>query len=292
MSIYISAMTQGILWSIMGIGLFISFRILRFADLTSEVAFTIGAATSVTAITHHVHPIVATLIAIIAGMIAGLITGILMTYFDIPSLLAGIITLTGLYSINLRIMGRANLSLRGFETVFDLWSTHANLQRFVVGIFCVMLCVVTLSFFFKTDLGQAMIATGDNEVMAHSLGISTSRMKCLALMLSNGMIGLSGAILAQSDGRADISMGAGTVIVGLASIIMGELFFRRQMKISGRLITIVIGAILYRTLLVFVLQLGFEPSDFKLISATLLAVFLALPGMKRRFNKLEREVIQ
>lgn len=285
--IYLSAVYQGILWGIMGLGLFISFRILRFADLTSEASFTLGAASAVTLITLGINPVVATFASIFAGMLAGLVTGIMTTYFEIPSLLASIISFTGFYSINLRVMGSPNLSLRGFDTVYSYFSPiiqQQQNQRFIIGIAMVLLVIMLMTFLFKTDLGQAIIATGDNEIMAGSFGIKTNTMKRLALMFANGLIALSGALVAQDNGFSDVQMGTGTVVVAMASIVIGEVVFRGQLKLSGRFISVVIGSVLYRLIIVFVLQLGFNPNDFKLISAIVLAIFLALPAITNKLG--------
>lgn len=293
-SIYLNAMSQGILWGIMGIGLYITFRILRFADLTSEVSFTMGASVAVALASSGVHPILATVVAVLGGMLAGYITGLLMTLFDIPSLLAGIITLTGFYSINLRIMGKPNVSFRGLSTIYDtLTSLFASdiLQRTVIGLATVGIVVLILAMFFKTDFGQAVIATGDNEIMADALGISTPRMKRFALVLANGIIGLSGALIAQDNGYADISMGVGTVVVALSSIVIGEVLLK-NLTLPLRLLSIVAGSVIYRLILVYVLQLGFNANDFKLISATVLAFFLALPSISRPFKSLKKGGVQ
>lgn len=285
--IYLSAVYQGILWGIMGLGLFISFRILRFADLTSEASFTLGAASAVTLITLGVNPVLATFASIFAGMLAGLVTGIMTTYFEIPSLLASIISFTGFYSINLRVMGSPNLSLRGFDTIYGYFSPiiqHPQNQRFTIGIAMVLLVIILMTFLFKTDLGQAIIATGDNEIMAGSFGIKTNTMKRLALMFANGLIALSGALVAQDNGFSDVQMGTGTVVVAMASIVIGEVIFRGQLKLSGRFISVVVGSVLYRLIIVFVLQLGFNPNDFKLISALVLAIFLALPAITNKLG--------
>lgn len=285
MSLYLSAVAQGILWGIMGLGLYISFRILRFADLTSEASFTMGASVAAAMTTGGFNPLVSTLGAIVAGMFAGLITGVLTTNFDIPPLLASIITLTGLYSINLRIMGNPNVSFRGSDTLFDMMGNvtdHVLTQRVSVGIIFVVISIVLLDYFFKTDIGQAVIATGDNEIMAKSLGINTPRMTRIALMFANGLIGLSGALVAQDNGFSDIQMGAGTVVVAMSSIVIGEVLFKKELKILKRLASIVIGAIIYRVILVFVLRLGFNSNDFRLLSATVLAIFLAFPAVNAK----------
>ncbi|MGX7091658.1 ABC transporter permease [Hutsoniella sourekii] len=288
MQVYLSAIGQGVLWSVMGIGLYISFRILNFADLTSEASFTMGAASGVYLITTGMNPFLATFLAIFAGMFAGWITGFLTTFFEIPGLLSSIISLTGLYSINLRIMGRPNLSLRGFETVYDQLANQldsALLRQYLLGGLVVLVIILTLNYFFKTDLGQSIIATGDNEVMARSLGIPANQMKRIALMLANGLIALSGALVAQDNGFSDISMGSGTVVVAMSSIVIGEVLFRKQLTLSLRLVSIVFGAIIYRLILVFVLRLGFNPNDFRLVSALVLAVFLAFPTVKRKLTQ-------
>lgn len=287
MTIYLSAIYQGVLWSIMGLGLYISFRILRFADLTSEASFTMGAATAVTLITLGVHPFIATLASIITGMITGFITGALTTYFEIPGLLASIITLTAFYSINLRVMGSPNLSLRGFDTIYSIISPlieSMQTQRFIIGIIFTLIVIAFMSFLFRTDLGQAIIATGDNEIMAGSLGIKTDQMKRLALMFANGFIALSGALVSQDNGFSDIQMGSGTVVVAMASIVIGEVLFRRQLSLPYRFVSIVVGSIIYRVIIVFVLRLGFNPTDFKLISAFILALFLAFPVVSKKLK--------
>ena len=286
MGIYYSAIAQGLLYSLMGIGLYITFRILNFADLTSEASFAVGAAVAVKTLTLGLHPVLSLFTAFVAGMLTGLVTGLLMTYFEIPSLLAGIITLTAFYSINLRIMERANLSLRQVKTLYDLLTglmADSTSRIFLVGSILTLIVILLLGYFFKTDLGQSMVASGDNEVMAHSLGISVKLMKCLALMASNGIIAVSGALIAQQNGYADVDMGTGTVIIALSSIIIGEMLFK-QLTLSMRLCAIVVGSVLYRLLLVAVLKLGFLPSDFRLISALVLAIFLSLPAMRKKIQ--------
>lgn len=286
MGIYYSAIAQGLLYSLMGIGLYITFRILNFADLTSEASFSVGAAVAVKTLTLGLHPVLSLITAFVAGMLTGLVTGLLMTYFEIPSLLAGIITLTAFYSINLRIMERANLSLRQVKTLYDLLTglmADSTSRILLVGSILTLIVILLLGYFFKTDLGQSMVASGDNEVMAHSLGISVKLMKCLALMASNGIIAVSGALIAQQNGYADVDMGTGTVIIALSSIIIGEMLFK-QLTLTMRLGAIVLGSVLYRLLLVAVLKLGFLPSDFRLISALVLAIFLALPAMRKKIQ--------
>ncbi len=282
MTIYLGALTEGFLWGIMGLGLYISFRILRFADLTSEASFTLGAAISVALMSNGMNPFLATAIAILGGVVAGFVTGFLTTVLDIPGLLSSIITMTALYSVNLRIMGKPNASFRGSETIFSVLSNIISdelLLDAVVGIVFVGLIIMGLTYFFQTDFGQSLIAAGDNPIMAISLGIKTKKITRIALMIANGLIALSGALIAQNNGFSDVSMGTGTVVVAMASIVIGEVLFRRDLTLSKRFMSIILGAIIYRLILVFVLRLGLDPNDFKLISAIVLTVFLAFPKL-------------
>ena len=285
MNMIISAVSQGLLWSILALGLFVSFRILDLADMTTEGAFPLGAAVAVQAITLGANPYIAIIFAIIAGSSAGLITGFLITKLQIPSLLAGILTMTGLYSINLRVMGRANISLLGKNTIFTVFE-NMNLPRhfdtITLGLLVVVLIIGLYVIFFKTEFGQAVIATGDNEAMARSLGISTNTMKIVGLMISNGIVALAGSIIAQDNGYADISMGIGTIVIGLASIIIGEVLFT-NVSFKMRLVCLMLGSVLYRFIMVMVLEAGMNPNDFKLISAVLLTFFLALPKIKETY---------
>lgn len=286
MALYYSACIQGILWSLMGMGLYISFRILGFADLTSEASFTLGAGVAAILIQSGYSPLLATLLAIGAGMLAGLVTGWLTTFLAIPGLLASIITMTGLYSVSLRVMGQPNLSLRGSDTLFSLMEqvvASSDLARLVLGLVFALVVVAMLSLLFKTDLGQALVATGDNRIMADSLGINTHRMLRLALMLSNGLIALSGALVAQDNGFADIQLGNGTVVIAFSAIVIGEVIFRQQLSLTKRLMTVVLGAVIYRLILVAVLQLGFNANDFRFLSAFVLVLFLAGPNLIKRY---------
>lgn len=288
MMLYINAVMQGFLWGIMGLGLFISFRILHFPDLTSEASFTTGAATAVVAASQGIHPLLVIGLAILAGMVAGWVTGFLATVLKIPGLLASIITMTGLYSVNLAIMGRPNASYRGSQTLFDQaqqWLGSPLLANALVSLTLVLVIISILSYFLKTDLGQSIIATGDNPKMAIAYGIPVHRMKRLALMLANGLIALSGALISQYSGFSDISMGTGTVVVAMAAIVIGEVVFFKEVTLPLRLVSVVIGAVLYRILLVFVLSLGLNPNYFRLISAVVLTVFLSMPYLGQRFSR-------
>lgn len=292
MSLLTSAIGQGFLYGILGIGLFLSFRILRFPDMTIEGSFPVGAAVCVTAITHGVSPLVATLLAFVAGGLAGFATGILYTKGKIPVLLAGILVMTAIYSVNLRIMGKSNISLLNTHTLFDnhfVDSLPPYFNSIVIGIITVVLTLLALTYFLQTNLGQAFIATGDNESMAKSLGVKTDQMKIIGLVVSNGFVGLSGGLLAQNNGYADVNMGLGVIVIGLAAVVIGEVVYG-ELTLSQRLIAVIFGSILYRIVILFVLQLGFNTNDLKLISAIVLALALMLPVLKEKLNL--KQVIQ
>lgn len=287
MSLVTSTIGQGLFWGILALGLYLSFRILNFPDMTVEGTFPFGAAVCVSLIVKGTNPWLATLLSFGAGMLTGMVTGLLYTKGRIPILLAGILTMTGVYSVNLRILGKANVGLINQATIFSekfLTRLPLNFPAIVIGLLIAIIVIILLALFLNTDLGQAFIATGDNEVMARSLGINTDNMKILGLMLSNGLIGLSGGLLAQNGGYADVNMGIGTMVIGLAAIIIGEVVYGTSLSLTARLVAVVIGSILYRLVLLLVLQLGFSTNDFKLISAIILAVCLMLPLFQEKFN--------
>ena len=282
MSLITSTIGQGLLWGILALGLFLTFRILNFPDMTVEGTFPFGAAICISALVHGVNPIIATILSFLGGMLTGLITGLLYTKGKIPVLLAGILTMTGIYSVNLRILGKANVGLLNKATLLNekfLQRLPDNFPTIVVGLLFAIFIILLLALFLNTDLGQAFIATGDNEKMAQSLGINTDNMKILGLMLSNGLIGLLG----QNGGYADVNMGIGTMVIGLAAIIIGEVVYG-NLSLTARLIAVVIGSIIYRLILLLVLQLGFSTNDFKLISAIILAICMMLPLFEKKFH--------
>ncbi|MEG0267156.1 MAG: ABC transporter permease [Carnobacterium sp.] len=286
MNLITTATAQGLLWGIMALGIFITYRILDVPDMTAEGSFPLGAAVCVRMILTGVHPLLATAVAFFIGAMAGLITGFLITKAKIPGLLAGILTMTGLYSINLRIMNRSNLSLLGKAKMTELFKRFSFPNQFdtiFMGLILVIFMILFLFLFFQTEIGQAIIATGDNEKMARSFGISTDQTKILGLMLSNGIIAGSGALIAQDNGYADISMGIGTIVIGLASVIIGEVIFG-NLTFVNRLICVVLGAIIYRFIIMFVLLVGLQPNDLKLISAFILAICLALPSLREKLQ--------
>lgn len=288
MNLVVSAIAQGILWSIVSLGLFISFRILNVADMTTEGSYPLGAAVCVISIHLGINPILAIFFSILAGMLVGAITGFFITVCRIPSLLAGILTMTALISINLRVMKRPNLSLLNYKTMFDLQKNILGskyLNTIFIGFLVILILIILMYLFFKTEIGQALIATGDNKKMAITMGINTDKMTILGLMLANGIVALAGAILAQNNGYADINSGLGVIVIGLVAIIIGEIIFGRSTFLM-RLVYTVFGAIIYRLLLLVVLKINFiDANDFKMISALLIALLLSLPTIKAKIRK-------
>ncbi|MDD7541383.1 MAG: ABC transporter permease [Mobiluncus porci] len=285
MEILLSALSQGAIWTVMGIGVYITFRVLNEADLTTEASFTLGAAIGAQLLVLGMNPLMTLFVVFFIGAAAGAITALMITKAHINSLLAGIITMTGLYSINLGFMGKANLSIATETTLKTQLGTLGlprNVDTLVLGIIVVLVAVAALSFFFRTDMGQALIATGDNPVMAKSLGISTSEMMLLGYMLGNGLIALSGYLVATDNGYSDISMGIGSLVIGLAAIIIGEVVIR-DVPLPIRLLAIFVGSVIYRLLLALVLRFNFDTNNFKLFSAVILGLCLSIPTLQRYF---------
>ncbi|EFU73876.1 ABC transporter permease [Enterococcus italicus] len=282
----ISSIGQGFLWSILGLGIFMTFRILNFPDMTTEGSLPLGGAVCVTAIVHGISPILATVLGILAGMCAGLVTGLLYTKGKIPVLLAGILVMSALNSVMLFVMQTPNLSLLNQPKILDslkVLQLPTNFDTVVLGIIVLALLLAVLYYFFQTDLGQAYIATGDNESMARSMGIQTDWMKIMGLVLSNGVIALSGALIAQNDGYADVSKGTGVIVIGLASIIIGEVLYG-EVTFFERLIAIVIGSVIYQLLILLVIKLGFDTTYLKIFSAIILSICLLIPQLKSALN--------
>ncbi|MBP1041314.1 ABC transporter permease [Vagococcus sp. BWB3-3] len=286
-SIAVSSISQGLLWSLLAIGVFITYRILDVADLTTEGTFPLGGAIAATAIVNGLSPVIGTLLGFGGGMLAGLISGLLHTKLKIPALLAGIITMTGLYSINSRIMGKPNVSLLGEERLFSSFEALGfNKENAVifVGLIIVAIVIVTLYVFFRTEIGLSIVATGDNLEMSEANGINTHTTKILGYMISNGCIALSGALLAQNNGFADLNAGVGTIVIGLASIIISEVLFASQ-PLFFRMCSIVLGAIIYRFILAIILEFPIEANDNKLFSALILILCLSLPLIKKKMRR-------
>ncbi|HOQ16991.1 MAG TPA: ABC transporter permease [Defluviitaleaceae bacterium] len=281
--IILGAVSLGLLWAIMTIGVYITYRILDIADLTVEGSLPLGAAIAASAISSGVNPYLATGVAIIGGLAAGLTTGILHTKLKIPALLSGILTMIALYSINLRVMGKANVSLLRMDTVYTVFQKlglNETNAVIILGIIVVFSLVCLLYWFFGTELGSAIRATGNNPRMVRAQGINTNTMKILGLVISNGLIALSGALIAQSQSFADVQMGTGSIVIGLASVIIGEVLFGKRSFFS-RLISLVLGAITYRIIIAFVLKMGMPANDLKLFTAITVAIALALPNIKK-----------
>ena len=280
----LSIISQGLVWAVLGLGIFMTFRILGFPDMTTEGSFPLGGAVAVTLITKGVNPFLATATAVLAGCAAGAVTGLLYTKGKIPTLLSGILVMTSCHSIMLMLMGRANLGLLGSSKIQDILPFSGEVNDLLTGLIFVSLVIVALLFFLDTKLGQAYIATGDNPDMARSFGINTGRMELMGLILSNGLIALAGALIAQQEGYADVSRGIGVIVVGLASLIIGEVLFQ-SLTLAERLITIVVGAIAYQFLIWGVIALGFNTNYLRLYSAVILAVCLMIPTLKNKFFK-------
>ena len=273
------AISQGIIWGIMGVGVFITFKVLDYADLTVDSSLCTGGAVSAVLIGAGMHPVLTLVFALLAGMLTGAVTGLLHTKLQIPAILSGILTQLALYSVNLRIMGRANVSLLGQPTMITLLNIpHAIL----IGAIVAVVVIGVLYWFFGTEIGCAVRATGDNERMARALGVNTDTMKVLGLTISNGMVGLAGALLAQYQGYADVQSGRGAIVIGLASVIIGEVLIGKRANFAVRMGSIIIGSIVYYIIISFVLQLGLSTTDLKLFSALVVAIALAIPSIRQR----------
>ena len=275
---------QGIIWGIMALGIFITFRLLDFADLSVDGSFATGGAVTVMLIIGGYSPWVALVVALLAGILAGICTGLLHTKLGIPAILAGILTQFALYSINLRIMGMAaNKSAN--PNVYDLIISMRNIpMAIVIGAVFAVAIIAVLYWYFGTEQGSALRATGSNPNMSRAQGINVSTMKVLGLAISNGIVALSGGLMAQFQGFADINMGRGAIVIGLAAVIIGEVlcdaFFRKGSQFYVRLLFVLLGGVVYYLVMVVILWLKLDPNDLKLFTAILVAVFLAVPYLR------------
>jgi putative ABC transport system permease protein len=304
MSLLISAVTIGLILSLLALGVLISFRIFAFPDITAEGSITLGAAVAATLLVRGVHPWIATSLAVVAGSLAGSVTGVLHTRFKINGLLSGILVMTALYSINLHVMGRSNIPLLSAKTLVteaesilggmlggrqnvSVWSWEVNSRDASVLLFSLAMAAfvgAVLYIFLRTDLGTAMRATGDNSQMIRAMGVSDGNMLVLGLAVSNGLIALAGALLSQYQGFSDVQMGIGMMVWGLASVIIGEALV--GVKQLGLLITgAVMGSVLFRLLVAIALRWGLNPNDLKLITAGFVFVALILPGLVEKARK-------
>lgn len=289
MAIVVSALSQGLLWSVLAVGVYLSYRFLNISDLTGEGSFTLGAAVCASNIVRGMDPLLSCILALIAGALAGLVTGVLHTKFKMPSLLAGILSMTGLYSINLRIMGKANIPLTQSVTLLTKLKDMFGLTRdrdgaIYLGLIVVIILIVLLVWFFNTEFGFSVVATGNNDKMIRANGVDSDKTIIAGLMLSNALIALSGSLVAQYNGYADVTMGIGAIVVGLASVIIGEVLFKDK-YFAVCLIGVVVGSIIYRLIVTFVVNTNFiSANDMKLFTAIVVAVaiIIANKGGKKR----------
>lgn len=285
------AASQGIIWGIMTLGVYITFKVLDFPDLTVDGSFALGGAVSAILISNGMNPFITLIFAFLAGSLAGLATGILNTKLQIPGILAGILTMIALYSINIRVMGgRPNIPLLGMATsltiIQNILSLSKVLSDLLVGFVFSFFIVIIMYWFFGTEMGCAIRATGNNEKMIRALGVDTNIMKTIGLMISNALVSLSGALVTQSQGYADVGMGTGTIVVGLASVIIGEVIFGNRFNFLYKLSSIVMGSIIYRIIIAIVLQLGLKATDLKLLTAIIVAIALSVPVLNKKATKI------
>lgn len=289
------AVAQGLIWGIMAIGVYITYRVLDLADLTVDGSICTGGAVLVMCTVGGMNIYLAMLLAFLAGCVAGFVTGMLHTRFGIPAILAGILTQLALYSINLRILGnKANQTLNVIK--YPVVVSLRNIPKsIVVGAVFVVLLIAALYWFFGTEMGHSIRATGANAAMARANGINTDRRKIIGFVLSNGIVALSGALLSQYQGFADINMGRGAIVIGLAAVIVGEVLFSKIFKnFALKLLSAVLGGIIYYIVITIVLRLGLNANDLKLFSAIVVALFLAVPYWKsavsQKLIKSKKEV--
>lgn len=306
MTLLIGSITIGLVLSLLALGSFISFRIFDFPDITAEGSFTFGAAITASLIVAGINPVVATGAAFTGGLLAGSATGLIHTRFKINPLLSGILVMTALYSVNLHVMGKSNVPLLSQNTLFtwfEKFSDHISGENAVINLigwtvpakdlwtllFCLLIIVVfglLLLWFFRTNIGTAMRATGDNDQMIRALGVNTNGMIIFGIALSNGFIALSGSMLAQLQGFADVQMGIGMMVWGLASVIIGEALISEK-SLGHLIVGAVIGAVLFRLLVAIALRWGMNPNDLKLITAAFVFLALVLPGMMKHTKKIK-----
>lgn len=288
----LGAVSQGILWGIMVLGVYITYKLLDIADLTVDGSFALGGSVCAVLVVAGVDPLIAVVAAMLAGMLAGAVTGFLHTVFEIPAILAGILTQIALWSVNLRIMGKSNTPLLQSDTIFsrmtELTGLSSATASIIVGAIAAVAIIASLYWFFGTEIGSALRATGNNEHMIRALGVSTAKTKMIALMLSNALVGLSGGLICQSQKYADIGMGTGAIVIGLAAIVIGEVFGRLTPgKLTGfksRLVSAVAGSVVYFLIRAIVLQMGMDANDMKLLSAVIVALALCVPVVWEKFK--------
>lgn len=296
----LGAVSQGVLWGIMALGVYITFKILDFADMTVDGSFALGGCVCALLIVRGVNPLLAVLVATVAGSVAGLVTGFLTTKFKIPGILAGILVQLALYSINLHVLGGPNQPLtRVHTTIMDWINKSFKLSEFfpysatsvsslITGIIFTGAAIAILYWFFGTELGSAIRSTGDNAAMSRAQGINTDSMQILALMIANALVAMSGSLVMQQQRFGDVSMGIGTIVIGLASIIIGEVIFGKRFGFWWSLLSVVFGSVIYRLIIALVLQLGMKTQDLKLLSAVVVAIALSVPVLKQKAARCKK----
>lgn len=282
-----STVAQGLMWSILAIGVFLSFRVLDVPDMTCEGSFPLGGAIAASMIAAGASPWLAISAGAFGGLLAGIVTGILYTKLKIPAILAGILTMIALYSVNLHVMGKANISLLRVDTIFSTTASLLNVSNsvaaFLVPAVLLFLCSAFIYWFFGTELGMCIRATGYNTQMVRAQGVNTDTMIIIGLFISNALIGLCGAVVAQNNGFADVGMGIGTIIIGLASVIIGEVILGVD-SFSASLAAVILGSVIYRVVIAVVLYMGMPPNDLKLFTAIIVVLALAAPMIKGKVN--------
>ena len=290
MSLLTSTLWQGLLWGILALGVFLTYRVLDVADLTVEGSYPLGAAVGVSYIAGGGSPAMAIVLAFLAGAVAGVVTGLLHTKLKIPALLAGILTMIGLYSINIRVMGnKSNVSILRMDTIYTFFENFGlgkNESILVCGLIFVVVLIAFLYWFFGTEIGAAIRATGCNKQMIRAQGVDTDITIIIGLLISNGMVAMAGSLIGQSQGFADVGMGTGTIVIGLASVIIGEVLFGTR-NFMNWLLAVVGGSIVYRVVIAFVLKMGMNQNDMKLLTASIVVIALAMPLIKEKIKKVK-----
>lgn len=288
MSLVTSTLWQGLLWGILALGVYLTYRVLDIADLTVEGSYPLGAAVGVSFIAGGGSPALAVVLAFLAGSVAGIVTGLLHTKLKIPALLSGILTMIGLYSINIRVMGdKSNVSILRMDTIytfFENFGLNKNESILICGFIFIVVLIGFLYWFFGTEIGAAIRATGCNKQMIRAQGVDTDITIILGLLISNGMVAMAGALIGQSQGFADVGMGTGTIVIGLASVIIGEVLFGTR-NFMNWLLAVVGGSIVYRVVIAFVLKMGMNQNDMKLLTAIIVVIALAMPLIKEKISK-------
>ena len=281
------ALSLGLVWGIMAIGVYITFKVLDIPDMTVDGTFALGGCIVAATITTGVNPVISMVLAVICGMAAGLVTGILHTKLKIPAILAGILTMLAIYSIDLMIMGgKSNIGMAQFgnmkvttvlDAISEMLGLSAKMTNLTIGVVLAAAIIAVLYWLFGTEIGCLIRATGINEDMVKAQGGNTQMMKILGLIIANGLVAFSGALVAQIQRYGDVGMGTGTIVIGLASIIIGEVLLGKRSSFKVRLTSVFVGSMIYRVIIAIVLLLGFNPNNLKLLTAVLVIIALSMP---------------